>query len=40
MYSTQRGIVYTKLEGTKLHDLVLPLQNIYPNITQPYVYRK
>jgi len=39
-YSTLRGIVYTKLEGTKLHDLVLPLQNIYPNITQPYVYRK
>jgi len=39
-YSTLRGIVHTKLEGTKLHDLVLPLQNIYPNITQPYVFRK
>ena len=39
-YSTLRGIVYTKLEGTKLHDLVLPLQNIYPNITQPFTYRK
>lgn len=39
-YSTLRGIVYSKLEGTKLHDLVLPLQNIYPNITQPFTYRK
>ena len=39
-YSTLRGIVYSKLEGTRLHGLVLPLQNIYPNITQPYIYRK
>ena len=37
-YSTLRGILYSKLEGTRLHDLVLPLQNIYPYITQPFVY--
>ena len=39
-YSTLRGIVFSKLEGTRLHDLVLPLQNIYPNINQPFVFRK
>lgn len=39
-YSTLRGIVYVKLDGTKLQDMVLPLQNIYPNITQSYIYRK
>ena len=39
-YSTLRGIVFSRLEGTKMHDIVLPLQNIYQNITQPYLYRK
>lgn len=39
-YSTLRGIVFSRLDGTKLHDFVLPLQNIYSNITQPYLYRQ
>jgi hypothetical protein len=39
-YSTLRGIVFSRLEGTAMHDLVLPLQNIYSNINQPYTYRK
>lgn len=38
-YSTLRGVLYRELENTPLQGLVLPLQNIYPYITQPYVFR-
>ena len=38
-YSTLRGVLYRELENTPLQGLVLPLQNIYPFITQPYVFR-
>lgn len=39
-YSTLRGVVFSRLEGTSLQNLVLPLQNIYPNITQPFSFKK